>query len=146
MISLAVAATPFISMYLYIEPEMVLTDVIVENDGNLHANDTILLSFGASGMNVRDRRIHVTSTLSVYPHNHPRKTMDEAPITYDRKIADIGIEVRTRDPTVNISANFTVEYPGGYMVELSVIDWMRPKWREDSGPRQAFLYAGITVE
>jgi hypothetical protein len=54
MISMAVAATPFIAMYLYIEPEMVLTDVIVQNDGNLHANDTIRLSFGASGMNVRD--------------------------------------------------------------------------------------------
>jgi hypothetical protein len=72
--------------------------------------------------------------------------MDEAPIIYDRKVADTGIEVRTRDPTVDISANFTVEYPGGYMIELSVIDWMRPKWREDSGRRQAFLYADITVE
>jgi len=140
---LAVAATPLIARFLYMEPEMEFTDVIIENDGNLHVNDTVWFSFSASGMNVRDDRIHITSTMTVtvYENNSgpPHKIINE------RKIADIDIEVQKRNPTVDISANFTADNPGRCMIELSIIDWMRPKWREDSGPRQAFVYAETTV-
>jgi hypothetical protein len=140
---MAVVATPLIAMFLYVEPEMDFTDVALNHQGTFHVNDTVWLSFTVSGMNVKDDRIHVAATLTVYPVNTP--TPPKGKMIFKRNIADIDAEVQDRNPTVNISANFTADHPGRFVIEVSVIDLIRPRWRDGSGPRQAHLHSEITV-